>query len=415
MGENIISDLHIHSRYSRACSKNIDIENLEKYARIKGVNLLGTGDFTHPLWLNELKSKLKEDGSGILKTANGFNFILSSEVSNIYLQDNKLRKVHNLILAKSFEIVEQINELFKNKGKLESDGRPIFGKYPCYEMAEDLKKIDKAIEIIPCHVLTPWFSIFGSMSGFDSVEECFKDQTKNIFALETGMSADPEMIWRVDNWSKFSLISNSDSHSFWPWRLGREANIFDVKLSYDDLINAIRTREGFKETIEVDPGYGKYHFDGHRVCGICMKPSDSIKNKNMCPKCGRKLIIGVLNRVELLANHEEGYKPKNAIDFKRLIPLSELIGSVYDIKQLYSKNVWSIYNKLIEAFGNEFKILLDVSFEELKKVVHEKLAKVIIMNREGKLEIKPGYDGVYGEVVLNNEYKTKIQKTLTDF
>src|SRR3989338_3923876 len=251
----IIADLHIHSRFSRATSKDLDIINLEKYARIKGLNLLGTGDFTHPQWLKELKNSLVEDETGILKTKTGFNFILQGEISLIYTQDGKGRRVHNVLLAKNFEVVEQINEALLKKGRLDYDGRPIFN-LSCIEFTEMMKNIDNDIEIIPAHVWTPWFSLFGSMSGFDSVEECFKEQAKHIHALETGLSSDPAMNWRLSQLDNFTLVSNSDLHSFWPWRIGRECNIFDIKPAYEHLIMALKTKNGFIGTIEVDPSYG---------------------------------------------------------------------------------------------------------------------------------------------------------------
>ncbi len=768
----ITADLHLHSSYSRATSKNLTVENLEKYARIKGIDLLGTGDFTHPNWLKDLKSKLTEDGTGFLKTKTGFPFVLQAEVSNIYSQDGKLRKVHNIILAKDFFVVNQINALLSKKGKLESDGRPIFGKYSCIELVEDMQKIDKSIEVIPAHCWTPWFSIFGSMSGFDSVEECFGDKAKHIHALETGLScydeetdiltdngwkkvsdvkyndkvctlnnknkeiefqqprrifkynyngkmyrlktkridllvtpnhklfvttcdfrtekpfflkdaealfgkskqfkkdgtwigeekeyfilpsvkikhgsryykgirekkqkiflmsewlkffgfwiaegwttegkngdynvcvsntneklifemkqilesfgytpfyhkkghtlrvrdcqlfhylkqfgkcydkfmpqdikllskqllkillnyyikgdghiygrngkglsatttsiklrddlqeialklgmsayyklhnkkgtpfkspgqnkiykqrndswviyfirhnkhaitpsslkkfnhiekwvdfdgkvycvsvpnqivyvrrngipvwcgnSDPSMNWRLSQLDRFTLVSNSDSHSFWPWRMGREANIFDIKPDYDSLITALRTKRGMKGTIEVDPAYGKYHFDGHRACNICMNPSESLKKKNICPVCGRTLTIGVLHRVEQLADRPEGFKPKNAVPFHRIIPLHEIL-SLITGTGVASKKTWEEYNKLLAKFGSEMNILLQVPAEELKKTTSERIAEAIIKNREGKIEVKPGCDGLYGIPLLGAKSKTSIQK-----
>ena len=245
----LIADLQIHSRFSRATSKSITLPNLEKFARIKGVNLLGTGDFTHPKWLAELKSELKEDGSGILTSKSGFKFTLQGEISLIYTQDGKGRRIHHLLHAKDFETVEQINEALLKKGRLDYDGRPIFG-FSSIELVEMMKSVSDDIEIIPAHAWTPWYGIFGSMSGFDSVEECFKDQAKHIHAIETGLSSDPAMNWRISKLDKYTLLSSSDAHSFWPWRLGRECNIFDIDLSYDDLIKAIRTKRGLTETIE---------------------------------------------------------------------------------------------------------------------------------------------------------------------
>ena len=396
----IISDLQVHSRFSRATSKQLNLENLEKFAKIKGLNLLGTGDITHPEWLKELKQGLTEDGTGILKSKSGFNFVLQGEVSNIYTQDGKGRRIHNLILAENFEIAEQIQEALKKKGRIDYDGRPIFG-FNCIELVEMMKNIDEKIEIIPAHAWTPWFSLFGSMSGFDSVEECFKDQTKHIHAIETGLSSDPAMNWRLSQLDKFTLVSNSDAHSFWPWRLGREANVFDIDLNYDNLIDAIRNKKGFLYTIETNPEYGKYHIDGHRACNISMKPEDSLKNNNICPNCKKPLTIGVLQRVEKLADREEGYKPKDAIPFKSLIPLSEIL-SVLLGSGVASKKVFSEYYKLIKNFETEFNILLNTTKEDLIKVTDEKIADAIITVREGKVKIKPGYDGVYGQPTFEN-------------
>ena len=417
----IISDLHIHSRFSRATSKSLDIENLEKYAKIKGVNLLGTSDFTHPEWIKELKQELTEDETGILKTKNNFPFILQTEVSLIYTQDNKGRRVHNVILAPSFEIVNQITEFFLSKGRIDYDGRPIF-KVPCDELVESMRKISNNIEVIPAHIWTPWFSLFGSNSGFNSVEECFKDQTKHIHALETGLSSDPAMNWRLSQLDKYALVSNSDLHSFWPWRIGREATLFDLKkLTYRNLINALRTKEGLQGTIEVDPNYGKYHFDGHRNCNVCMNPKNTIKVKNICPKCGKNLTIGVLHRVEELADREEGFKPKDAKPFQTLMPLSEIISTLIG-SPIASKKTWKIYNDLINKFENELNIMLETSKEELVKVVDEKIVDTIIKNRKGNIMVQPGFDGEYGKPLFSEKDKAKTQtkpkfeqKGLNDF
>ena len=396
----VISDLQVHSRFSRATSKQLNLENLEKFARIKGLNLLGTGDITHPEWLKELKQGLTEDDTGILKSKSGFSFVLQGEVSNIYTQDGKGRRIHNLILAKNFEIADQIQEALKKKGRIDYDGRPIFG-FNCIELVEMMKNIDEKIEIIPAHAWTPWFSLFGSMSGFDSVEECYKDQTKHIHAIETGLSSDPAMNWRLSQLDKFTLVSNSDAHSFWPWRIGREANVFDIDLTYDNLINAIRNKKGFLYTIEVDPNYGKYHLDGHRACNVCLEPKESLKNNNICPKCKKPLTVGVLQRVEQLADRDEGFKPKNAIPFKSLIPLSEILSALLGYG-VASKKIFSEYYKLIKNFDNELNILLNVTKEDLIKATDEKIADAIIQIREGKAKIKPGYDGVYGQPIFDN-------------
>ena len=414
----IIADLHLHSKYSRATSKDLDLKNLEKYARIKGVNILGTGDFTHPIWLKELKESLEEDGTGILKSKTGFNFLLSVEVSNIYSQNSKGRRIHNIILAPSFEIVEQINEALGKKGRLDYDGRPIFG-FNCIELVEMLKEINEDIEIIPAHAWTPWFSLFGSMSGFDSIKECFGSMEKHIHAIETGLSSDPEMNWRLSMLDGISLVSFSDAHSFWPWRIGREATIFDIKPEYKGLIKAIRTKNGLEETIEVNPNYGKYHLDGHRACDVCLEPKESLKKKNICPKCGRELTIGVLHRVEELADRKRGFKPKDAKPFRSLMPLSEILAKLLG-SGIATQKTWKEYNNLISHFGSELNILLDAGLEELKKVSDESIAGAIISIRKNEAKIKPGYDGVYGELILEKiksagEKKVKIQKGLSDF
>ncbi|MCK4818561.1 DNA helicase UvrD, partial [bacterium] len=396
----IIADLHIHSRYSRACSKEINIKNLEKYSKIKGVGLLGTGDFTHPQWIKEIKEELKDDDNGILYTGTGFPFVLQTEVSLIYTDKGKGRRVHNVVLAPNLGVVDQITEYLLKHGRVDYDGRPIF-KITCPDFTESLKKISKDIEIIPAHVWTPWFSLFGSMSGFDSVEEAFDDQSKNIYALETGLSSDPAMNWRLSQLDKYSLVSNSDAHSFWPWRIGREANVFDIELTYGNLINAIRNKKGFLNTIEVDPNYGKYHLDGHRACNVCMNPKESLKNKNICPKCKRDLTIGVLHRVEELADRDEGFKPKAAVLFKSLIPLSEILSHLLG-SGIASRKVWQEYNNLVNNFNSEFDVLLEAKREDLTKASNEKIADAIIRAREGKIRIKPGYDGVYGEPIFEN-------------
>lgn len=425
----VIADLHIHSRFSRATSKNLNVPSLEKWAKIKGVSLLGTGDFTHPEWLEELKSTLLEDGSGVLRTESGFPFVLQTEIASIYTQNGKGRRVHNVILAPSFDVVEQIREELGKKGRLDYDGRPIF-KLPCDELVEMMKGISRDVHIIPAHIWTPWFSVFGSKSGFDSMEKCFQDQTKHIFAVETGLSSDPEMNWRLSELDKYTLISNSDLHSFWPWRMGRESNVFELeKLTYSSLVSAIRDRDPkrFLHTIEVDPSYGKYHLDGHRKCDVCMEPGESLKLGNVCPKCGRNLTVGVLHRVEELADRPEGYRPDNAIPFKSLIPLSEVIGSAIGGKPA-TKKVWAVFNKLVDEFGSEFSVVLDAKKGDIEKVAGSKIADYVLKVRQEEVNIQPGYDGVYGKPVFRGKLKplqkapagaepkpVQRQKNLSDF
>ena len=412
----IISDLHVHSRFSRATSSELNIPNLVKYAKVKGVNLLGTGDFTHPVWLKELKNELKEDGTGVLKGQDDFPFILSCEISSIYKQDNAVKRIHNVILSPNFETVDQINDVLGKRGvNLEADGRPICGiRSP--ELVEMIKEIDQKNEVIPAHIWTPWFSLFGSKSGFDRIEDCFQDQTKNIFALETGLSSDPAMNWRLSLLDRFALVSFSDLHSFWPWRMGREATVFEMEdLAYDNLIKAIRTKDGLVETIEVDPSYGKYHYDGHRNCKVSLEPKDSEKFRNVCPVCRRPLTIGVLHRVEELADREEGFVPKDAKPFRSLVPLSEIMSFVLK-SGLSSGKVWEGYNKLVNSFGSEFNVLLGAEEERMKNVVDGNIVDLILKVRYGKVNIKPGYDGEYGELVTEEVGLPKTpQKRLNEF
>jgi uncharacterized protein (TIGR00375 family) len=396
----VIADLHVHSKYARATSPKMNVVELSKYAKIKGIDVLGTGDFLHPEWQKELKNLLSADTEGIYDY-DGTKFMLTGEVSLIYTQDGKGRRVHHVIHVPNFDVLAQVTEFFGKKGRLNYDGRPIFG-ISSVEMTEALMKISKDIEIIPAHAWTPWFAIFGSMSGFNSIEECFKDQTKHIHAIETGMSSDPSMNWRISSLDKMTLVSNSDSHSAYTHRLGREANVFDLKeITYKNILDSIRTRKNFAFTIETSPSYGKYHFDGHRLCNFSCEPQETKKLNKICPKCKRSMTIGVLNRVEELADRPDGFVPKNAVPFRSLLPLTEIISNLLGVG-IETKKVNDVFDALIKKFNNEFNILLDVPQEELKKVIDEKLANSIIKNRDGKIKVIPGYDGEYGVPVLSD-------------
>jgi len=408
----IIADLHIHSRHSRACSKSINIDNLEKYAKIKGLNVLGTGDFTHPKWIQEIKEKLKEDENGILRSKTGFPFIWQTEISLMYSQGGR-RSVHYVVLSPNKESSDKITETLGKRGRLDYDGRPIFG-INSVEFVDMLKNIDEKIEIIPAHCMTSWFGIFGSKSGFDSLKECFQEKANKIYAVETGISADPAMLWRLKE--NVNLVSFSDMHSYWPFRLGREATLFDFKeLTYNNIIKAIRTGEGLKGTIEVNPNYGKYHIDGHRNCDFYCDYKESRKLNKICPKCNKEMTIGVEYRVEELAKEEKGFKPRNAKEYYELIPLQELIGAVYDTKLMNSKKITTIYNKLISLFNNELNILMNVDEKDLLKAADEKLVNIILKNRRNELNLKPGYDGIYGEIVLSDKDKVGRNKSLKEF
>lgn len=395
--KQVFADLHVHSKYSRATSKNLSLENLEKWARIKGIDLLGTGDFTHPVWIEELRKNLTEK-NGILYSKTGFKFLLTGEISLIYTQ-GRGRKIHLVLLAPNFEVVDKINNYFdKKKLRRDYDGRPIFG-IPAEKFVEDMQNISKDIEIIPAHAWTPYFGVFGSESGFNSLKEAFGSQLQNIHAIETGMSSDPEMNWHIKELNDKTIVSFSDSHSFWPWRLGREATIFAKADSYKDIIDAIRENK-ILGTVETDPAYGKYHWDGHRLCNFSSSPQETKKIGGICPVCHKLLIIGVENRVEELTN-QKIEENKNRKKYWKMLPLHEIISIVYNTG-IASKKAWQIYNGLIEKFGNEFNILLNVSREELlKEKVDLLLVEQILLNRQGKIKVIPGYDGEYGKAVLN--------------
>lgn len=422
MDMRIIADFHIHSLWSRATSKEMNLEGISKGAKIKGLNLVGTSDFTFKNWLEELKRKLEPiENTGLFRYDDVF-FILTAEVATYFNFENKIKRVHHVIHAPSFEIVEQVNEKLAKYGNLELDGRPILNITPP-ELVEILMEISKDILIYPAHAWTPWMSCLGSKAGFNSVEECYQDQVKNIYALETGLSSTPDMNWRLSSLDKFTLLSNSDSHSPWPWRLGREANVFELKkVTYWEISDAIKKKDKkrFLYTIEVDANYGKYHYDGHRSCGVFLHPKEAIKLNNICPKCGRKLTIGVLHRVEELADRLEGFVPKDAIPFKTLLPLYEIISFSWGSGELYSKKVLQEHDKLIEKFGNELNVLLNVSREELLKVTNEKIADAIIKVREGKVKYQAGADGMYGKPIFDENFVKKrmnlqTQKSLKEF
>ncbi|HOX54905.1 MAG TPA: endonuclease Q family protein [Candidatus Omnitrophota bacterium] len=395
-----IADFHIHSKYSRATSKDMDVKNIAKWAKLKGIQLMGTGDFTHHLWLEELKSALEPQNNGLFMY-NGINFMLTSEISSIYSKKGKTYRVHIMIFAPSFKVVDKINQTLSAIGNLASDGRPILG-LDVKELTRIVMDISADCFIVPAHVWTPWFSVFGSASGFNKIEYCFEEQTKNIHCLETGLSSDPAMNWRWSALDKFSLISNSDSHS--PSKIGREANVFDCKIDYYDITGALKTKDKkkFLYTIEFFPEEGKYHFDGHRNCDIRLSPKESKQNNNICPKCKRPLTIGVMNRVEQLSDREEGFVPKDAIPFKNLIPLDEIIADAKGVGKS-SQAVEKEYHAILSRFGTEFNILLDVDDEQLKKSISPRIAEGIIRVRKGNVKIYPGYDGEYGKIQIFDE------------
>lgn len=392
-----VCDLHIHSKYSRATSKDMDIENLAKWAKIKGISMMGTGDFTHPSWLSELEEKLKLCGEGIYGYSN-IKFILTAEVSNIYFKAGRTRKVHNIILSPGFKEAKEVNRVLSEYGSLSGDGRPVVS-IECDRMTRLLSAIDGNICIIPSHAWTPHFGIFGSKSGFDSPEECFEEELPKIYSIETGLSSDPAMNWRWSKLDRFCLTSHSDAHS--PSKIGREANVFREELDYYQLVKALKEKDKskFLYTIEFFPEEGKYHWDGHRNCKVSLAPREAMRNNNMCPNCGKKLTIGVMHRVESLADRQDDFVDVSSPSFKRAVPLAEIIADLLDVGP-DSKTVEREYFKIIKNCGNEFEALLEIPEEELYQRCPEKIAKGIMAVRNGALKIEPGYDGEYGSVKI---------------
>ncbi len=392
----VIADLHIHSRYSRATSREMDLPHLARWARWKGIDLLGTGDFTHPEWFRTLKESLEPAGEGIYRYQ-GANFLLTVELSAVWNQDGRVRRVHFLVLAPDIPGAERINEELGKLGNLAADGRPTFG-VPGKRLLEVVFGAEPEAVVIPAHAWTPWYSIFGSNSGFDSLEEALGEMAGKIFAIETGLSSDPPMNWRLSALDRLSLVSFSDAHS--PAKLGREACVFDLpELSYRELVAAIRDRDPtrFLFTVEFFPEEGKYHYDGHRSCGVVLHPREAERLGNRCPVCGRPLTVGVLHRVEELADRPEGYRPEGVVPYRSLVPLEEIIAQALG-KRPGTKGVRQEYLRLVERFGGEFRVLLDLPEEEIRREIPERIAQAILKVRHGELEIRPGYDGVYGEI-----------------
>jgi len=445
----IVTDLHLHSKYSRAVSKQMDLVQIAKWAKIKGVDLVGTGDFTHPMWFKELKENLEED-NGVFTLVqsskckvqsysskfkvNEVKFLLTSEISSIYSQGGKTRKIHNLVMAPDFTTVEKINSELTRRGfNIKSDGRPII-KLSAHDLLDMVLSINKDCLVIPAHIWTPWFSMYGANSGYDSIIECFGDLEKYIYAIETGLSSDPEMNWRIPELEGRSIVSFSDAHS--GSKLGREATVLEIgRLDYERVIGAIRGRgerreegdEKIKYTIEFYPEEGKYHWTGHRNCNVIYSPEESIKKGTICPVCGKKLTVGVAERVERLGVRNrvrvkeeideygvrwvkpfyappnrratEGKKGKGdkTAKFVRLVPLLEIISQSLKSGES-SQKVVNGYNKLTDHFGSELKILMQIKPEEIANIGGEKIAEGIIRVRLGNIYIRPGFDGEFGKV-----------------
>ena len=408
----MIGDLHIHSRFSMATSREGTPENLDFWARKKGISLIGTGDFTHPVWREELKERLVTEGNGLYRLRDeyvkeesrkfpgkGTHFVVSGEISSIYKKNGKTRKVHNVILLPSLEAADTMAQRLEKIGNIHSDGRPILG-LDSHDLLEMMLDVCPDGILIPAHIWTPHFSVLGAKSGFDSVEECFEELTPYVHALETGLSSDPAMNWRISKLDRYQLVSNSDAHS--PSKLGREANLLDIDCSYEGLYRAIQTGEGLEGTVEFFPEEGKYHFDGHRKCGVSLSPVEAERLGGICPVCGKKLTMGVDHRVEQLADRAEGFVKKDGKKYESLVPLPEVISTCMGYSAA-SKKVQGCFEQMIQTLGTEFDILRNVPSEDIKSCAGERIAEGIENVRTGNVKRIPGYDGEYGKIELFDE------------
>ena len=408
----MLADLHIHSRFSMATSKEGTPENLDFWARKKGISLIGTGDFTHPVWREELKERLVSEGNGLYRLRDeyvkeesrkfpgeGTRFVVSGEISSIYKKNGKTRKVHNVILLPSLEAADAMAQRLEKIGNIHSDGRPILG-LDSHDLLEMMLDVCPEGILVPAHIWTPHFSVLGAKSGFDSVEECFEELAPYIHALETGLSSDPAMNWRISKLDRYQLVSNSDAHS--PSKLGREANLLDIDCSYEGLYRAIQTGEGLEGTVEFFPEEGKYHFDGHRKCGVSLSPVEAERLGGICPVCGKKLTMGVDHRVEQLADRAEGFVKKDGKKYESLVPLPEVISACMGYSTA-SKKVQGCFEQMIQTLGTEFDILRNVPSEDIKSCAGERIAEGIENVRTGNVKRIPGYDGEYGKIELFDE------------
>jgi len=393
-----IADLHLHSKYSRAVSRAMTIPNLAFWGEKKGIQVLATGDWTHPLWLSELKRDLAPAEPGLFRYKNSkTRFLLATEISQIYKKSGQVRKIHNLIFAPNFKIAENINVRLSKIGNLKSDGRPILG-LDSEELLKIILDINEDCLLIPAHIWTPWFSLFGSRSGFNQIAECFGKYAQYIYAVETGLSSDPIMNWRIKELNNKAIVSFGDAHSL--SKLGREATVFNCSLSYSAIITAIKKKQ-ISETLEFFPQEGKYHYDGHRLCGIGFSPEESRKHKNICPKCKKELVIGVMNRVEELSDQPPD--PRSHSGFRYLIPLLEILSEVYGLG-INSRKVQTAYEELTKE-DNEFDILLNKDFPG-------RLGEALKKMRNGEVNIAPGFDGQFGKIKIFSAPENSLQNTL---
>ncbi len=404
------TDLHVHSKYSRATSKNCNLEQMAFWAKKKGLSVISTGDFTHPAWFKEIQEKLVENEDGtysfkkdvgkeIFKGQETVKFILSAEISTIYKKGDKTRKIHHIVFVPSIKNAEKLRNKLNTIGNINSDGRPILG-LNSRNLLETVLDSGNNSYIIPAHIWTPWFSVLGSKSGFDSIEECYEDLSEYIFALETGLSSDPKMNWQVSKLDKYRLVSNSDAHS--PSKLAREATVFDHKPNYYSIMKALKTGNGYVGTVEFFPEEGKYHQDGHRKCKVCTTPKETKALGGICPICGKMMTIGVAHRIKELSDREKIDNPPNtAGKVFSLIPLPEIISEISGVG-ITSKSVCFEYERLINKFGSELKILQDIPIDEISKT-STLLGEGIFRLRLGKVKKQSGYDGQYGIIRLFDE------------
>ncbi|MEZ4087215.1 MAG: endonuclease Q family protein [Candidatus Gracilibacteria bacterium] len=424
---SFIADFHIHSHYSRATSPQLTAPGLHKWGQIKGIKVMGTGDFTHPSWFTELQDNLESAEPGLFKLNNKIvqevqpevpqschgemRYLLSVEISSIYSKNGRVRKIHSIICSPTFQAAAKINHALDKIGNIKHDGRPILG-IDAKELLKIVMDASPDCMFIPAHVWTPHFALFGSNSGFDSIEECFEEMTEHITALETGLSSDPAMNYLWSDIDRFTLVSNSDAHS--PMKLGREANRLNCELNYFDIKETIKSGnpDKFLETIEFYPEEGKYHCDGHRNCKVSMTPEETKEANGICPKCERKVTVGVLNRVMSLADRKDPEARPNRIPYRYLVPLNEILSNIHQVGP-NSKTVMTQYWKIIAALGNEFHILLDAPLSEIEKIGGPQIALAIDKVRRGDIYIKPGYDGEYGIVQVFSPEELEIDDKQT--
>jgi uncharacterized protein (TIGR00375 family) len=422
-----IADLHIHSHYSVATSKAMEPESLHRWAQLKGITVVATGDCTHPGWLEELQEKLQPAEPGLYQLKADLatsvdatvpnlcrapvRFLLSAEVSSIYKKNGRTRKVHNLIFLPDMDAARRLQAALARIGNIQSDGRPILG-LDAKELLKIVKKTSDEAVLVPAHAWTPHFSVLGAKSGFDSLEECFEELTPLVPAIETGLSSDPPMNWRLSSLDGLQLISNSDAHS--PAKLMREANLFDTDLSYAAIMRAIYEPDSpeFLGTLEFYPEEGKYHYDGHRPCGVRFSPADTRRNDGRCPECNRKVTVGVMHRVEKLADHPPGRRSPGARPFKSIIPLIEIIAEVEQVGT-NSKRVTGAYLDLLSRLGNEYHVLVEAELENICRSGSDLLGEAISRVRSGQVGIQPGYDGVFGTIrVIDSQERERISGQL---